>query len=75
MTNVEIPNVEGMTNVEVPNVYFDPLYGLCANSQGLVSEVFVSGFGSEDRDFLAHHFLALSSNRGQWGKNMVGKNI
>jgi hypothetical protein len=35
----------------------------------------VLGFGSEDRDIPAHHFFALSWNRGQGGKNMVGKNI
>jgi hypothetical protein len=26
-------------------------------------------------DILPHHILALSRNKGQWGKNMVGKNI
>jgi hypothetical protein len=27
------------------------------------------------RNILAPHFLALSGNKGQWGKNIVGKNI
>jgi hypothetical protein len=35
----------------------------------------MSNFSSEDRNILAHHILALSPNREERGKKMVGKNI